>query len=103
MPNGYGRGRGFGAGAGLGLRGSSPPWPYVGLGRGGLPRCSHFFRRGVAPAYQPLPRTGAAGYARFSAATSKEEQLSYLKDQAQAIQEQLDSIQSRMRDLEVKE
>jgi hypothetical protein len=24
---------------GFGFRGSSPPWPYVGLGRGGFPRC----------------------------------------------------------------
>ena len=26
-------------GRGIGFRGWSPPWPYVGLGRGGLPRC----------------------------------------------------------------
>ena len=26
-------------GRGFGFRGWSPPWPYVGLGRGGLPRC----------------------------------------------------------------
>ena len=26
-------------GGGFGFRGWSPPWPYVGLGRGGLPRC----------------------------------------------------------------
>ena len=41
MPNGYGRGfrrRGWG----FGFRGSSPPRPYVGLGRGGLPRCGYF-------------------------------------------------------------
>ena len=39
-----GRGIGFGfrGGMGFGFRGSSPPWPYVGLGRGGLPRCGYF-------------------------------------------------------------
>jgi hypothetical protein len=34
---------------------------------------------------------------------SKEEELSYLKDQAKAIKEQLDNIESRMHDLEAKE
>ena len=34
MPNGFGRG-GFGrGGGGFGFRGSSSPWPFVGLGRG---------------------------------------------------------------------
>jgi len=35
---GFGRGRGRG-GRGFGFRGTSPPWPYIGRGRGGLPRC----------------------------------------------------------------
>ena len=86
---------------GLGFRGSSPLWPYVGLGRGGLPKCGYFFR-GAAPAYQPLARAQAA-YAPFPAPMSKEEELSYLQDQAQAIKDQLDNIESRMRDLESKE
>jgi hypothetical protein len=38
MPFGRGRGFGRGWGRGFGFRGYSPPWPYVGLGRGGLPR-----------------------------------------------------------------
>jgi len=33
----------------------------------------------------------------------KEEELSYLKDQAQAVKEQLENIESRMHDLEAKE
>ena len=88
---------------GLGFRGSAPSWPYVGLGRGGLPRCGYFFRGAVTPAYQPLTRAQAAAYAPFSAPMSKEEELSYLKDEAQAIKEQLKQIESRMQDLEVKE
>jgi hypothetical protein len=35
---GFGMGRGGGFGRGNRFRGYSPPWPYVGLGRGGLPR-----------------------------------------------------------------
>jgi len=38
MPFGRGRGFGGGGGRGFGFRGYSPPWPYVGRGRGGLPR-----------------------------------------------------------------
>jgi len=102
MYRGYGRGRSTRGGMGLGFRGSSPPWPYVGLGRGGLPRCGYFFPSAVAPAYQ-TPPTAQAAYRPFSAPMSKEEELSYLKDQAQAVKEQLDSIESRMRDLESKE
>jgi hypothetical protein len=99
MPNGYGRGRGPGGGAGLGFRGSSPPWPYVGQGRGGLPRCGYYFR-GAGLSYQPPGTFRATGYRPFSAPVSREEELTYLKDQAKAVKEQLDSIESRMRDLE---
>ncbi len=101
----YGRnflGRGQRGGMGLGFRGSSPPWPYVGLGRGGLPRCGYYYRGAVAPAYQPLTRAQAA-YRPFSAPMSKEEELSHLNGQAKAIKEQLDNIESRMHDLEAKE
>jgi hypothetical protein len=98
----YGRnfaGRGQRGGMGFGFRGSSPPWPYVGLGRGGLPRCGYYFRGAVTPGYQPP----AGGRVPFSAQMSKEEELSYLKDQAEAVKSQLDEIESRMRDLEAKE
>ena len=87
---------------GLGFRGSSPPWPYVGLGRGGLPRCGYSFRGAGFPSYQPVARAQAT-YRPFSASMSKEEELSYLKDQAQAVKDQLDNIESRMHDLEAKE
>ena len=95
-------GRNKRGGMGLGFRGSSPSWPYVGLGRGGLPRCGYYYRGVGAPAYQPPTRAQAA-YRPFSALISKEEELSYLKDQAQAVKEQLDSIESRVHDLEAKE
>jgi hypothetical protein len=95
-------GRGQSGGRGFGFHGSSPPWPYVGLGRGGLPRCGYYSRGAVAPSYQPLTRAQAV-YRPFSAPMSKEEELNYLKDQAKAVKEQLDRIESRMRDLEAKE
>ncbi|MBN2098940.1 MAG: DUF5320 family protein [Dehalococcoidia bacterium] len=103
---GFGRGMGFGLGrgAGFGFRGASPPWPYVGIGRGGLPRCGYFFR-GVA-AY-PHPTYGSPFYGRAAvtpgyvpyAAPTSEDEIGHLRDQAEAIRAELDSIESRMRDL----
>ena len=67
MPNGFGRGRGggfgFRGGMGFGFRGSSPPWSYVGIGRGGLPRHEYFLSGATgAPAqwpYQQAPYAAA--------------------------------------------
>ena len=110
MPNGFGRGRGFGRGLGFSFRGSSPPCPYVGPGRGGLPRCGYFFSSAGAPVswhYQPPPfysgMPATTGYAPYSPKMTKEEELNYLKDQAEAIKEQLEEIESRMHDLEAEE
>ena len=109
MPTGFGRGRGFGRGFGggmsFGFRGASPPWPYVGIGRGGLPRCGYFLSGAGAPApwpYQPsfYGQPATPGYTPFTPQMTKEEELDYLRNQAEAIKEQLDQIESRMRDLE---
>jgi len=99
MPNGFGRGFGFGRGGGggfgfrggmgFGFRGSSPPWPYVGLGRGGLPRCGYPFYAGVP---------SAPGYTPFAPQMTKEQELGFLKEQAEAIKGQLDQIEARMRE-----
>lgn len=108
MYHGFGRGRGFGRGMGFGFRGVSPPWPYVGRGRGGLPRCGYFFSSAAAyprPVYgPPLYGWGTAdpGYAPYAASTSEEE-ISYLREQAEAIRTELDGIESRMRNLEGKQ
>jgi len=61
MPNGYGRE--FGRGRwGFGFRGSSPPWPYVGIGRGGLPRCGYFLSGAAGmPAPPGYPSYGSPG------------------------------------------
>jgi len=111
MPNGFGggSGRGFGGGMGFGFRGSSPPWPYVGRGRGGLPRCGYYTGGAGATApwsynpsyYQGMP--AAPGYTPYSPAMTREEELNYLKDQAGAIKSQLEEIDNRMHDLEAEE
>jgi hypothetical protein len=104
---GRGLGRGAGGGMGFGFRGSSPPWPYVGRGRGGLPRCGYYLGGTGVPVpwpYQPphfysgMPP--AAGYAPYPPRMTREEELNYMKDHAEAIKEQLEQIESRMRDLE---
>ena len=120
----YGFGRGFGrrGGMGFGFRGSSPPWPYVGLGRGGLPRCGYFFsgavglpEAGITPQAQaywqamptgqvPYPSYGvpttAPGTAPFASQMTPEQELDFLKNQAEAIKGQLEQIDVKMRDLE---
>lgn len=114
MPNGFGRGRGsgrgFGRGMGFGFRGASPPWPYVGIGRGGLPRCGYFFNSaGTQLANQPAPYGlySEAPYIpaddRYSPQMSKEQELSHLRDQAQMIKDQLDDIDSKMHGLEAED
>jgi len=88
----YGYGRGFGS------RGASPPWPYVGRGRGGLPRCWHPDFWGV-PAYGPTvyPYYGDTPY---TPPPTKEAEMDFLKNEAEAIRAELGRIESRMRDLE---
>ena len=106
MPNGFGRGFGRRGGWGFGFRGTSPPWPYVGLGRGGLPRCGYFFSSAGAPApwpYLPPPfypgMPATPGYAPYTPQMTREEELNYLKDQAEAIKGQLEEIESRITQL----
>ena len=78
MPNGFGKGFGF--------RGWSPPWPYVGRGRGGLPRC-----------------WSDVGTTVPSSLMSPEEEQTMLKDQAQTLRQWLEEIERRVKDLETKD
>jgi hypothetical protein len=84
MVYGFGRGQGSQGSAGLGFRGSSPPWPYVGRGRGGLPRCSY--------------NTGSRGNILIQGMT-REQEIGLLKSQAENIKKELDMVESRIRDL----
>ena len=116
MPNGFGRGRGVGfgfrGGMGFGFRGSSPPWPYVVLGRGGLPRCGYFLSGAGAPAAWPYQQTPYPVYTRapptpgsapFAPQMTKEQELDFLGSQAAAIKGHLEQIEARMHDLESEE
>jgi len=131
MPNGYGRGFGRGGGGwGFGFRGSSPPWPFVGLGRGGLPRCGYFLSGaagmsvppgypsyrspGAMPYHGGMAYPGAMPYGAYAGAPmgavpganpyapqmTREQELDFLRSQAKAIKEQLEQIDARMRDME---
>ena len=77
MPNGFGRGFGF--------RGCSLPWPFVGWGRGGLPRCWAYW--GASLSYYPM---------------SREQELSVLRDQAQMLRQSIEEIERRVKGLEAK-
>jgi hypothetical protein len=93
---------------GFSFRGSSPPWPYVGLGRGGLPRCGYFLSGAGAPPAWPYPQTAsyvkppAYGYAPPAASMTREEELSYMKEQAETIKEQLGELEARIGQLSSK-
>jgi len=91
MVYGFGRGQGGRGGAGLGFRGSSPPWPYIGRGRGGLPRCQY---PGAALPFRDAP------FPTYAAQMTREQELDLLKGQAGEIKKELDRTESRIRDLE---
>jgi hypothetical protein len=89
----------MGGGMGFGFRGASPPWPYVGRGRGGLPRCGYFLSGAGAPPPAFYGQAAAPGYTPFTPPT-REEEFDYLKNQAEAIKGQLEQIETRMHELE---
>ncbi|MBC7321861.1 MAG: DUF5320 domain-containing protein [Acetomicrobium sp.] len=100
MPRGFGRG-----GCGFGFRGRSPAWPYVGMGRGGLPRCWYFLGGAAGAPYEgyiPRPWWGYAQGASNPQTMSKEQEIELLKAQADAVKAQLDAIEARVRELEGK-
>lgn len=109
MSNGFGRGRGTGrgfrGGMGFGFRGSSPPWPYVGRGRGGLPRCGYYLSGPGASRTLPYQQSPYPLYGEtpFAPPMTKEEELDFLRGQAEAIKGQLAQIETRMREMEAEE
>lgn len=87
-------------GYGFGFRGASPPWPYVGRGRGGLPRCWHPGAF-VGPAfYGGYPAWGAMPY---PPQVTTEQELDFLKEGANAVRRQLEDIEARINELEAKD
>ncbi len=79
-------------GRGFGFRGNSPPWPYIGQGRGGLPRCG----------YPGLRQFNYIAPTPYRTAPVSEDELGILKEQAEATKRQLDDIERRIREIETK-
>ena len=95
----YGSGRGLNrGGAGLGFRGASPPWPYIGRGRGGLPRCQYPGVIPADPSFYPVQ-----GVTRYTPSMTREQELSYLKREAKAVRTHLEDVEARIKELEVNE
>lgn len=94
----------YGYGRGFGFRGASPPWPYVGRGRGGLPRCWHLGAV-MAPAGAPALYGGYPVWepTSYSPQMPKHQQLGFLREEANALRSQLEEIESRIEELEAKE
>ena len=91
-------------GYGFGFRGASPPWPYVGRGRGGLPRCWYpgaFITPAYASAfYGGYPVWGAMSY---PPQVTTEQELDFLREEANAVRRQMEDIEARIKELETKE
>ena len=103
MPYGYGYGFRF--------RGASPPWPYIGRGRGGLPRC-WYPGAFAAPPYPSYSGAWGAPYyggqsapwaTPYAPPMTQEQELDFLRDQAKAVKEELEDLEARIKELEAKE
>jgi len=92
MVYGFGRGSGRRGGAGFGFRGATPPWPYVGRGRGGLPRCRYPGLLGK--------RTVNATPRVASYQPSREDELGFLKEQTNTMKRGMEEIELRIQELE---
>lgn len=86
----------YGYGRGFGFRGASPPWPYVGRGRGGLPRCSYPGLAGRVADY------GAPWVSPYWSMRTGEEEAGFLKSRADDLRQQLSDIEGRLQELEKK-
>jgi len=84
---------GQGRGSGFGFRGSSPPWPYVGRGRGGLPRCYYLGLYGGSPAWGATP---------YSPQVAVGQEVDVLREEAGALKKHLEDIEARIKELETK-
>jgi hypothetical protein len=74
---------------GFGFRGVSPPWPYVGRGKGGLPRC-----------YYPGFYSGFQG--PYPLQTTAEQEVDFMKEEASAVRKHLEDLEARIKELEAK-
>jgi hypothetical protein len=84
---------GQGRSMGFGFRGSSPPWPYLGRGRGGLPRCQYPGLYAGSPAGGDTP---------YRPQLAPEQEKDFLKEEASALKKHLEDIEARIKKLETK-
>ncbi len=77
-------------GSGFAFRGNSPPYPYVGRGKGGLPRCQY-------PGNTTGP--GDSLFPGYNTPITREQELSFLKTRAGEIKQELNNIESRIHNL----
>ena len=86
-------------GRGFGFRGSSAGWPYIGRGRGGLPRCWGY---GPNP-YGAAFGTGSFGYAPWYApAMPGEDEKRVLQQEVDFLKQQLGEVSEQIQALEQK-
>jgi hypothetical protein len=79
-------------GRGFGFRGASPAWPYVGRGRGGLPRC---YAPGLARGYYPT-----RDYRPYPDVITSEQELVSLREESAALKKHLEDLETRISELE---
>jgi hypothetical protein len=94
-------------GRGFGFRGWSPPWPHVGLGRGGLPRCWAYgpypYEAPFGPGFSGYtPWYGSAMAPEFGPPLRPEEEKQMLQEQVAFLKTQLEEISKRIEELEQK-
>jgi hypothetical protein len=94
-------------GRGFGFRGWSPPWPYVGRGRGGFPRCWAYGANWDASysnpyGYGAFPYEWGSPYSppQESPMMTAEGEKEWLKGQAESIRQEIDQIKNRISQLE---
>ena len=79
---------------GFGFGGASPPWPYVGCGRGGFPRCWYpGLGTNLTNRFSPVP---------YPASVNPEQELGFLQEEASVIKRQLDEVEARIKEFERK-
>ena len=92
----YGTGRGLNrGGAGLGFRGASPPWPYIGRGRGGLPRCQYPGVIPTDPSFYP-----GQDVTQYKPVMAREQQINSLKREANFVRKHMEDVEARIKELE---
>lgn len=94
-------------GRGIGFRGWSPGWPYVGRGRGGLPRCRAYgpypYGAGFGPGFLGYPPGyGPTVAPEFGPPIPPEEEKQMLQEQVGYLKREIEQISKRIEDLEQK-